>query len=58
MATRACIKEVAGYFNFGIALAKLLLRHTDNLSSTLQHKDVSAVAEQQVAKDVKTLYSL
>ena len=41
-------------FYYGASLAHLLLRHTDNLSRTLQHKDISAVAGQQVAKSVVT----
>ena len=41
-------------FYYGASLAHLLLRHTDNLSCTLQHKDISAVAGQQVAKSVVT----
>ena len=31
-----------------------MLRHTDNLSRTLQHKDISAASAQQVAKSVVT----
>ena len=46
-------------FYFGASLAHLLLHHTDNLSSTLQHKDISAAAGQQVEKGVvKTLQGL
>ena len=41
-------------FYYGASSAHLLLRHTDNLSRTLQHKDISAVAGQQVAKSVVT----
>ncbi len=37
------------YF-FGNYLATLVLRHADNLSSTLQHESVSAAEGQQVAK--------
>jgi len=37
-------------FYYGVSLAHLLLRHTDNLSRTLQHKNISAAAGQQVAK--------
>ena len=58
---RACIKGVAAQmttfeFYFGAFLAHLLLCHTYNLSGTLQHKNISATAGQQVANDiVKTL---
>ena len=46
-------------FYFGASLAHLLLRHTDNLSRTLQQKDISAASGQQVAKSVVvTLQSL
>lgn len=46
------------YF-FGTSLAYLVLRHSDNLSSTLQDKDMSAVGGQEVVKmTVKTLKSL
>ena len=46
---RARIKGVAAQmttleFYFGASLAHLLLRHTDNLSCTLKHKDISATA--------------
>ena len=56
---RARIKGVAAQmttfeFYFGASLAHLLLRHTDNLSRTLQHKDISAASGQQVAKSVVT----
>ena len=56
---RARIKRVAAQmttfeFYFGASLAHLLLRHTNNLSRTLQHKDISAAAGQQVAKAVVT----
>ena len=36
-------------FLFGICLGSLLLRHSDNLSSTLQHKRMSAAEGQQIA---------
>ena len=36
-------------FLFGICLGSLLLRHSDNLSSTLQHKTMSAAEGQHVA---------
>ena len=57
METRARIKGVAAQmttfkFYFGASLVHLLLRHTDNLSRTLQHKDVSAADGQRVAKSV------
>ena len=46
------------YF-FGTALAQLLLRHTDNLSRTLQQEDMSAVEGQKIAVMVKhTLQSI
>jgi len=46
-------------FYYEVSLAHLLLRHTDNLSRTLQHKNISAAAGQQVAKSVvKTLQGL
>lgn len=52
---RARIKGVAAQmttfeFYFRASLAYLLLRHTDNVSCTLQHKNISAAAGQQVAK--------
>lgn len=37
-------------FLFGVSLGNLLLRHTDNLSKTLQHKSLSAAEGQRVAK--------
>ena len=33
----------------GISLGELVLRHSDNLSRTLQHKSLSAAEEQHVA---------
>ena len=41
-------------FYFGASLAHLLLRHTDNWSRILQHRDMSAAAGQHVAKSVVT----
>ena len=60
--SRARIKGVAAQmttfeFYIGASLAYLLLHHTDNLSRTLQHKNISAAAGQQVGKDVTTLQS-
>ena len=58
---RARIKGVSAQmksfnFLFGIALGKLLLMHSDNLSKTLQHKYLSAAEGQAVAAlSVKTL---
>ena len=37
-------------FLFGISLGNLLLRHTDNLSKSLQHKSLSAAEGQRLAK--------
>ena len=40
-------------------LGKLVLRHADNLSSTLQHETMSAAAGQELARmTVQTLESL
>lgn len=36
-------------FFFGATLAQLILRHTDNLSRTLQKADMSAAEGQQIA---------
>ena len=52
--TKARIQGVAiqmKTFNyvFGNMLGELILRHSDNLSSTLQHKSLSAAEGQQVA---------
>ena len=61
---RARIKGVAAQmttfeFYFGASLAHLLLRRTDDLSRTLQQKDISAASGQQVVKSVViTLQSL
>ena len=40
-------------FYFGTSLAQLLLRRCDNLSCTLQHKNMSAVEDERVAAMVK-----
>ena len=40
--------------HFESSLVHLLLRHTDKLRCTLQHKDIYAAAGQQVAKSVVT----
>ena len=37
-------------FFFGVQLGVLVLRHTDNLSSTLQHTHLSCYEAQQIAK--------
>ena len=54
---RARIKGLAAQmttfeFYFRAFVVHLLLHHTDNLSRTLQHKNISAAAGLQVAKDV------
>ena len=36
-------------FVYGAILGEMILRHADNLSSTLQHKSMSAAEGQQVA---------
>ena len=51
----ACINGVVSKmstfsFLFGPKLGELVLRHTDNLSKTLQHKEFSASESQDVAK--------
>ena len=44
---------------YGAILGETILRHTDNLSSTLQHKTLSAAEGQQVAiMTIATLTSL
>lgn len=44
---------------FGVALGELLLKHSDNLSKTLQHKDLSAAQAQEVASlTIKTLQKM
>lgn len=46
-------------FLFGVMLGELILRHTDNLSRTLQHKTVSAAEGQEIARmTVETLNSI
>jgi hypothetical protein len=46
-------------FFFGVCLGKLILSHSDNLSSTLQKSDISAAEGQAVAAmTVKTLSSI
>ena len=43
-------------FFFGIVIGERILKHTDNLSKTLQHKDISAIEGQEVASlSVRTL---
>ena len=37
-------------FLFGVFLGELILRHSDNLSKTLQHKTLSAAEGQQIAR--------
>ena len=37
-------------FLFGVRLGALILRHSDNLSSTLQHKNMSAAEGQRLAQ--------
>ena len=45
-------------FFFGAVLGEMILRHTDNLSSTLQHKTISAAEGQEIARmTVETLKS-
>ena len=41
-------------FYFGVYIGELILRHSDNLSRTLQKKDISAAEGQHVASLVKT----
>ena len=36
-------------FFFGVVIGERILKHTDNLSKTLQHKDISAIEGQGVA---------
>lgn len=46
-------------FLFGVSLGEMVLRHTDNLSKTLQDKSISAAEEQQVASMVvRTLQAI
>ena len=43
-------------FVFGLAFGERILKHTDNLSKTLQHKELSATEGQEVADlSVRTL---
>ena len=62
--TKARIQGVASQmhtfkFLFGTMLAEMVLKHTDNLSRTLQHKAMSAAAGQRVAQmTVQTLQSI
>ena len=43
-------------FFFGVIVGERILKHTDNLSKTLQHKDLSATEVQEVADlSVRTL---
>ncbi|XP_065903857.1 zinc finger MYM-type protein 1-like [Dysidea avara] len=62
--TKARIQGVASQmltfkFLFGTMLAEMVLKHTDNLSRTLQHKAMSAAAGQKVAQmTVQTLQSI
>ena len=46
-------------FLFGISLGSLILRHSDNLSKSLQHQSMSAAEGQHLAElSVKVLQSL
>ena len=62
--TKARIQGVASQmytfkFLFGIMLAEMVLKDTDNLSRTLQHKAMSAAAGQRIAQmTVQTLQSI
>ena len=43
-------------FFFGVVIGERILKHTDNLSKTLQHKDIFAIEDQEVASlSVRTL---
>lgn len=44
------VKHQMSTFDFfiGVSLGERILKHTDNLSKTLQHKDISASEGQQV----------
>lgn len=61
---RARIQGVAAQmskfeFYYAASLAEMILRHTDNLSKTLQRNDISAAEGQKVAQQVRqTLQSL
>ena len=50
--SRRCSNINAKFINFffGIQLGVLVLRHTDNLSSNLQHTHLSCYEAQQIAK--------
>ncbi len=37
-------------FLYGVFLGEMIMRHTDNLSKTLQHKSLSAAEGQHLAK--------
>ncbi len=62
--TKAWIRGIAAqmeYFEFffGLVLGEMLLRHTDNLSRTLQNKKCSAAEGQAVAQTtVKAIQSI
>jgi len=46
-------------FRFHVELGEMILRHTDNLSKTLQHKDFSASEGQEIARlTIQTLETL
>ena len=46
-------------FYYGITLGELILKHTDNLSKTLQHKTISAAEGQECASlTLRTLQSV
>lgn len=46
-------------FLFGIELGEMILKHTDNLSKTLQHNDFSASEGQEIARlTIRTLETL
>ncbi len=54
----AAVMESFEYF-FAISLAELLLRHSDNLSKTLQSSSISAAEGQKIAEmTVVTLESI
>ena len=51
--------QMSFQFLFGVMLGELVLRHTDNLSRTLQHKSFSTAEGQEIARmTVKTLQSI
>ena len=62
--TKARIRGVAVLMNtfdfiYGATLGEMLLGHADNLSSTLQHKSMSAAGGQEIARmTVQTLISI